>query len=117
MTAEDLIELRDYAKSLGFCIFEHWREDEFTVAMPQFKKFDCCNWIIDCTYNSKKHIDIINKCGIEHLMKRKEINKYRTYRVEYLNLKTMKRWLDLMLVISKKYNMKQKLKNIEKDFV
>lgn len=117
MTTEDLIELRDYAKSLGFCVFERWGENEFTVTIPQFKVFNCNNWIIDCTYNAKEKIDIINKSGIEHFMNTKKINNYWTYRVEYLNLKTMKKWLDLMLVINKKYKMKQKLKNIEKDFV
>ena len=117
MTSDDLIELRDYAKSLGFCVFENWNKNEFTVTMPQFKKFNCYNWFIDCTYHSKEKIDIINKSGIENFINTKENNNYCTYRVEYLNLKTMKKWLDLMLVINKKYKMKQKLKNIEKDFV
>lgn len=117
MTTEDLIELRDYAKSMGFCVFEMWDDGKFTIAMPQHKVFNCENWIIDCTYTNKSKMDIILKRKLECYMETGEIENYKTYRVEYLNLKTMKRWLDLMLVISKKYKMKQKLKNIEKDFV
>ena len=116
MTADDLIELRDYAKSLGFNVFEMWGDNLYTVTMPQHKTFDGANWIIDCTYHDKSKIDIIVNNKLESLMEM-SIGYYETYRVKYLNLKTMKRWLDLMLVISKKYKMKQKLKNIEKDFV
>jgi hypothetical protein len=49
-------------------------------------------------------------------MRTGEIENYRTYKVEYLNLDTMKRWLDLMLIISKKYEIKKKLEKIEGDF-
>lgn len=116
MTAEDLIELRDYAKSLGFNIFERWKNNEYIVSMPQHKEFNCDNWIIDCTYHNKEYIDIINKCGIKYLFEREEIDNYCTYKVKNLNLKTMKRWFDLMLMISKNYEIKNKLEKIEGDF-
>jgi hypothetical protein len=117
MTAEDLIELRDYAKSLEFNVFERWKNNEYIISMPQCKEFNCDNWIIDCTYHNKDYIDIINKRGIKHLFEREEIDSnYRTYKVKNLNLKTMKRWLNLMKVISKNYEIKKKLEKIEGDF-
>jgi len=116
MTEKDLIELREYARTLGFNVFERWYDDEYTIAMPQHNKFDCTNWIIDCTYNNKTRIDIILKNRLENYMRTGEIENYRTYKVEYLNLDTMKRWLDLMLIISKKYEIKKKLEKIKGDF-
>ena len=116
MTEKDLIELREYARTLGFNVFEIWDKDEYTIAMPQHKVFSCMNWIIDCTYNKKTKMDIILKNKLENYMETVEIENYKTYRVEYLNLDTMKRWLDLMLKISKKYEIKKKLEKIKGDF-
>lgn len=116
MTEKDLIELREYARTLGFNVFERWNDDEYTIAMPQHKHFDCTNWIIDCTYNNKTRIDIILKNKLKDYMETGEIENYKTYSVEYLNLKTMKKWLDLMLIISKKYEVKKKIEKIEGDF-
>lgn len=118
MTEKDLIELREYAKTLGFNVFlcERWGYNEYTIAMPQFKEFNCNNWIIDCTYTNMSKIDIILKNKLEDYMETGEIENYKTYCVEYLNLKTMKRWLNLMLKISKKYEIKKKMEKIEGDF-
>lgn len=116
MTEKDLIELREYARTLGFNVFERWNDEEYTIAMPQHKNFDCNNWIIDCTYKNKTRIDIILKYKLEKYMETGEIENYKTYSVEYLNLKTMKKWLDLMLIISKKYEIKKKMEKIEGDF-
>ena len=118
MTKSDLSKLRDYAVLLGFTVFmfDHWGKNEFIVTMPQVKEYCSDCFILDCTYHNMNNLDIIKKDSILPFLGTGINVGSNTYKTEYLNLETMKRWLRLMLSINKKFEM-EKLKNrLEKDF-
>ena len=114
MTIEEMIEMKEFARGLGYTIRENdWIDHKkFAVRYPNSNIYSC---VLDFTYEGCNYVNLC-ETSVERLIKEATHSSTQTFYVSELNKDAVqnflvKRWKDY-----KDYIEAIKLNNIESDF-